>query len=203
MTSSAAAVRSRNSSTVSFKSGINRGKCVFGAKAGLFVGSRLAYTGAFTTKALRGTMRLLKIFAVLAFACAMAVAQNTAGTQPSNSTTPAAATKPGVDINALDKSVDPCVDFYKFACDNWQKSNPIPADKARYGRLDELAERNGAVLRGILEVVAKKPNRTPVEQRVGDYYGACMDTSTIENLGTKPLLPLLDKVAAMKDKASH
>src|SRR5689334_10349919 len=109
-------------------------------------------------------MRLLRYFAVLTFTCAMAVAQ----TPPANDTTakeqPALGKSvPGFDINALDKTVDPCVDFYKFACGNWQKNNPLPPDKARYGRFDELAERNRAVLRDILEGVAKKRNRTPVE----------------------------------------
>jgi putative endopeptidase len=140
-------------------------------------------------------MRLLKCCAVLILACCAALAQNAPTNQP-------AATTAGFDINALDKSTDACVDFYKFACGNWQKNNPLPADKARYGRFDELRERNRAILRDILEGVAKKSNRTPIEQKVGDYYSACMDTSTIDKLGTKPIEPMLTKVAGMKDKAA-
>src|SRR6476646_6144120 len=57
----------------------------------------------------------------------------------------------GFDINALDKSVDPCVDFYEFACGGWRKANPIPPDQTRWGRFNELAERNRNALHEILE----------------------------------------------------
>jgi len=145
-------------------------------------------------------MRVLKLCAVMTFACAMALAQ-TPGATPSDTTPKSTGTSvPGFDINALDRTADPCVDFYKFACGNWQKNNPLPADKARYGRFDELAERNRATLRDILEGVAKKPNRSPIEKQVGDYYAACMDTASIDKLGAKPIQPMLEKVAAMKSK---
>ncbi len=57
---------------------------------------------------------------------------------------------PVFDLNAIDKSADPCVDFYQYACGTWMKNNPIPPDKSRWGRYDALAERNRYILRDIL-----------------------------------------------------
>jgi putative endopeptidase len=110
-------------------------------------------------------------------------------------------TTPGFDIKALDKTVDPCVNFYQFACGGWRANNPIPGDQARWGRFNELAERNQAVLHDILEKASKTDHkRTAIETQVGDYYAACMDESTIEKKGTEPVQPWLKEVDAIKDR---
>ena len=107
---------------------------------------------------------------------------------------------PSLDVTNLDRSVDPCNDFYKFACGGWQKNNPIPADQASWSVYAKLANDNQQFLWGILEDDAKATNRTPVQQKVGDYFAACMNTSAIDALGDKPLLPGLARIDALKTR---
>ena len=82
----------------------------------------------------------------------------------------------GIDLAALDKSANPCDDFYQFACGGWIKKHPAPPDQPRYGRFDELQERNNAILRDILDEAAK-PGAAPELKKIGDYYASCMDGS--------------------------
>ena len=80
--------------------------------------------------------------------------------------------------------------------------NPIPPDQSSWGRGSELAERNRAILRNILEKTAvNDPKRTPVDQKIGDFYATCMDEQTIERLGIQPLKPELDRIGAISSKA--
>ena len=101
----------------------------------------------------------------------------------------------------LDKSVDPCTDFYAYACSKWEQQNPIPADRPGWGRFNELQERGEYIVRDILEKSGPgKAGRSPVEQKIGDYYAACMDESAIEKAGTKPLDKYFQAIAAVKTK---
>jgi putative endopeptidase len=104
---------------------------------------------------------------------------------------------PSLDLTSMDKTVDPCVDFYKFSCGGWMKNNPIPADQARWSVYGKLTIENQQFLWGILEDDAKAKNRTPVQQKVGDYFAACMNTAAIDALGYKPLQPALARIAAL------
>jgi putative endopeptidase len=133
-----------------------------------------------------------------------AVAQPAPTHKPATPAAAAAAKRPGAfDIAALDRTVDPCTNFYEFACGGWRKANPIPADQTRWGRFNELAERNREELHQILEAAKDaKPGRSPIEAKVGDYYAACMDEAGIEAKGLSPLKPLVDRVAAVDSKAA-
>src|ERR1700690_3243550 len=101
----------------------------------------------------------------------------------------------------VDKSLDPCSDFFKYACSKWLKANPIPADQAGWGTANSLAIWNVAAVHNTLEdAAAKSSNRTPIEQKVGDYYASCMDENAINKAGVAPLQPMLDRIANLKDK---
>src|SRR6266481_1534351 len=102
------------------------------------------------------------------------------------------------DVDAMDKTVDPCQDFYQYACGTWRKNNPIPSDQARWGRFNELAEYNRQFLHEILEKAsANDPKRTPVMQKIGDMYQSCMDEATVNKKGSTPLKPELDRINAI------
>ena len=109
---------------------------------------------------------------------------------------------PVLDVSSMDKTVDPCVDFFTYSCGGWLKNNPIPADQAAWDSYGKLQEENRELLRQILEAAAvPSPKRSAEEQKIGDYYASCMDESAIEKLGTKPLQPELDRIARLKSKA--
>jgi putative endopeptidase len=98
----------------------------------------------------------------------------------------------------MDRSVDPCTDFYRYSCGAWIKKNPIPPDQARWDVYSKLNDDNERFLWGIL-VEAAKPNanRDLVETEIGDYFAACMDQSAVEKAGLTPLKPELAAIAAL------
>jgi endothelin-converting enzyme/putative endopeptidase len=107
----------------------------------------------------------------------------------------------GFDLSQLDPSANACVDFYQFACGGWRAKNPLPDDKARWGRYDEMAERNREKLRAILEeAAASSPTRSPLARQVGDYYASCVDESAADRKGTEPIAPYLDRVERLETR---
>jgi len=107
---------------------------------------------------------------------------------------------PSLDLSSLDRGADPCNDFYKFSCGGWEKENPIPADQSGWSVYAKLGNENEQFLWGILEADAKAAKRDAVQQKVGDYFAACMNTSAIDALGVKPALSGMARIDALKTR---
>jgi putative endopeptidase len=106
------------------------------------------------------------------------------------------------DPTIVDRTLDPCTDFYKFVCSKWQAGNPIPADQASWGTGSKLQLRNESVLRNTMEQAANPvPGRSAVEQKIGDYWGSCMNEAAIDKSGLTPVQPELDRIRALRDKS--
>ncbi len=102
----------------------------------------------------------------------------------------------------MDKSVNPCTDFYTYACGGWQKKNPIPADQSSWSVTAKLQEENREVLRNILESAATPDaHRGPVNQKIGDFYASCMDEKAVDAAGAGALQGDLDRIASVRNKA--
>jgi putative endopeptidase len=108
---------------------------------------------------------------------------------------------PGLDKNVMDTSVDPCVDFYQYACGNWSKLYPIPNDAPDSDQFFNLDEYNRQVLHTILLAAAKPdPARDADTQKIGDYFASCVDDASIEQKGLSALRPELDRIDALTSK---
>ncbi|MGA2000903.1 MAG: M13 family metallopeptidase [Terriglobales bacterium] len=120
---------------------------------------------------------------------------------PETAKTASTSYTPGLDVTAMDQSVDPCVDFYAYACGGWQKKNPIPADQSSWSLTAKLQEENRQVLRLILEkAAAPDPHRGPIQQKIGDFYASCMDEKAVDAAGAGALKGDLDRIAAVRTK---
>jgi putative endopeptidase len=107
----------------------------------------------------------------------------------------------GVDLQAIDKTADPCKDFYQYACGSWLKANPIPPQYATWGRFNELQQRNQEVLHSILENAAQHPDASPIDQKIGTLYGSCMDEAAVEKAGYKPIEPGIQRIRELTSKS--
>jgi len=115
---------------------------------------------------------------------------------------PASKYAPALDVTSMDRSVDPCVDFFQYSCGGWIKSNPIPPDQSSWDTYAKMQDENRVRLRGILEAAATAdPKRNAATQKIGDYYAACTDEKAIEAKGAAPLTPDLERVAKIHSKA--
>jgi len=107
---------------------------------------------------------------------------------------------PSLDVTAMDRSADPCVDFYQYTCGGWQKKNPIPPDQTSWSVYGKLYEDNLQYLRGLLEEASKAKDRDPATQKIGDFYGSCMNETLVEQLGAKPLGTDLVAIQGLTDR---
>ena len=109
--------------------------------------------------------------------------------------------QPVLDLTSMDQTIDPCRDFYTYSCGGWMKKNPIPPDQSAWSAYGKLQDENTAQLRGILEAAAvPDPKRNATNQKIGDYYAACMDEKAVEAAGVKPLQPYLAEIDALTSK---
>ncbi|MBS1117999.1 MAG: hypothetical protein H6Q90_227 [Deltaproteobacteria bacterium] len=175
------------------------------------------------------TMRLRNSFTVLAIAACSS--QGTQATTPppgpsavlssgsgapTSPTGSAAATTPapgapgvkvtladvGLEASSLDRSADPCVDFYQFACGGWLQNNQIPPDRARWARFSEIDEKNKLAIKNLLEEAAKGIGADASTKKLGDFYASCMDEGGIQKAGTTPIKALLARTTKVNDARS-
>ena len=133
------------------------------------------------------------IFAIIAvFTLALAHAQ----------TVTPAKSQPVLDLNSMDRTIDPCVDFFQYSCGRWIKDNPIPPDQSSWDIYSKMQDENLIRLHEILEAAsAAGANRDANTQKIGDYYASCTDESAIESKGAAPLKPALDRIASIHSKS--
>src|SRR3974377_1087530 len=103
---------------------------------------------------------------------------------------------PSLDLTSMDRTIDPCVNFYEYSCGGWKKSNPIPPDQTSWSVYAKLYQDNLNFLRAILEQAANKsPGRELVTREIGDFYAACRDEAAVERRGMAPIQDELEAIA--------
>ncbi len=100
----------------------------------------------------------------------------------------------------IDQTVDPCSDFYRYACGGWIKQNPVPGDQERVAVFGQMNDRDFYLLYQQLEQAAKVP-MTPLQTQYGTFYSACMNAGQASSLGLQPLQPTLSAIDRLTSKA--
>jgi endothelin-converting enzyme/putative endopeptidase len=106
-----------------------------------------------------------------------------------------------LDVLDMDTKVDPCTDFFTYSCGGWIKNNPIPPDQTSWSVYSKLEDDSKLLLQDILETASKPaPDRSAGQQKIGDYYAACMDERAINANGLKSLKGYFEKISAIRSK---
>lgn len=133
-------------------------------------------------------MRCIRlVLFVVAFSCAVLAQSPQKGVEPAD----------------IDRKADPCNDFFQYANGAWRAANPIPASMQRWSRRWASGELAKDQLKEILDGASKKTDwpKGSIEQQIGDYYGACMNEKRLNELGIKPIQPMLAEIDAIKTSA--
>ncbi len=149
-------------------------------------------------------MRMPLLVAACA-AASLAACSNDSSVAPSAATqTPAPRPELGsfgIDTSAMDTTVRPGDDFYRYVNGAWTSTFEIPADKARYGVFDALRDKSESDVRTLLDELGSTPPAPgSVQQKVADLYGSWMDEAAIEARGIEPLRADLDAIDAARTK---
>jgi len=147
---------------------------------------------------------------LIVIAVLVSQAQQTAGAAKLNTAAPtreedrpltALPYSPSLDPASMERSVDPCVDLYTYSCGGWINKNPIPADQASWAVYSKLYRDNQRFLWGILQDLSQRTGgRTADQQKLGNYFAACMDTAAVEKAGLATLQPRLQRIASLRSK---
>ena len=111
-------------------------------------------------------------------------------------------TQKGSDASGVNRTVDPCTDFYEFSNGAWRTQNPIPEGKPRWGRRDVAREANKQNVRSVIQDAAARTDwpAGSAQQIVGDFYAACTDEAAADAAGLAPIAPLLAEIDAAKSQ---
>ncbi len=144
-------------------------------------------------------MTLRKNLACYAFLLSLSLTIPANAQTSANSSEPAFPYTPSLDVSAMDKSVDPCVDLYHYSCGGWQKKNPIPPDQTSWSVYGKLYQDNLNFLRGILEqAAANERSSDPATKEIGSFYAACINETTVDERGVAAIQPRIDAIADLK-----